>query len=605
MPSRGALHTVSFTTCSAVPSLTAIESMHVQAAKADSGGAPFATKNGGAGMLDPFLKSLGMPETIPEGRWGEGEDQSDDEQRSPQKGGGKEGEGRNRAGGRVQGKAKGADGIVEQRDAGQGAAAGHGNIFALGNDVMLQDKTNLQQQQQQQQQQDKPKGRAKPHQRSPPLGRGSFVGGERRVAGREGQDLDNSFETQADTVVTKFSSVSAAVMDPAVIRALREAKALLDDGVLTEEEFKHQKRIILEGGANPYGVQQYGVQHSPPTRDGLIGYDEGTPVRHQQLERGAVGTRVLTADSQSTIRPPPAQTAQDSEDHGPVKWMSDERGVRKAQWAPRVDKSGLVSAAAKEDAPTIQMKTIRPTSASTVMSSDPDDLYHGAVQPLTVEALKRHQAVEAARASQEKRTDGAGGYPMRGSKDPSQANLRPMPAAPRRGKGKMIADPNGAFIPEVNTHVAVGEMAEDTPLFMRDHNAEVERLRRQAEQELEAAEYETAPDPEYEDVGGLRNAMAQRHLPAPDKSHANIRLSREWRPDDEEEFIVTDAAIRDAWRQRENGILQTLADPVPSWQLPSGEVQSVKAIMMQRQVRLLLQVPGGAFARNGDPWPPF
>ena len=68
---------------------------------------------------------------------------------------------------------------------------------------------------------------------------------------------------------------------------------------------------------------------------------------------------------------------------------------------------------------------------------------------------------------------------------------------------------------------------------------------------------------------------------------------------------MTDAAIRDAWRQRENGILQTLADPVPSWQLPSGEVQSVKAIMMQRQVMLLFQVPRGPFARNGDPLLPL
>jgi len=562
--------------------------MNAQDAKTDRGGLPSSTGAGGAGMMDPFLKSLGMPETIPEGRWGEGEEQSDDEHDSAEKGRGVQGaHGRNKADGRVQGKGKGPDaGIVAERDAGHGAAADAGNIFVHGNDMMLQDKTNFQQQQQLQQ--DKPKGMVKSQQRSPPVGEGSFVGagGGRRIGG--GQDLDNSFETQADTVVTKFSSVSAAVMDPAVIRALREAKALLDDGVLTEDEFKHQKRIILEGGANPYGIQQYGGQQPPPTRDGLMGYDEGTPVRQQQLERGAVGMRILTADSQSTIRPPRVQTAESSEDQGPVKWVSDDRGVRKAQWAPRVDKSGLVSAAAKEDAPTIQMKTIRPSSALTVMSSDLGDVQHEEVQALTVEALERHQAVEAARASQEKWADGSAGNPLRGSKDRSQENLKPMPAAPRRGRGKMIADPDGVFIPENNAHVAAGERADDTPLFMRDHNEEVERLRRQAEQEL--AELEAVPDQEYEDVQGLRNAMAQRRLPATDKPHAQVRRSKEGRTD-EEELVVTDAAIRDAWRQRETAILQTLADPVPSWQLPAGEMQSVKGILMQRQVRFLLRVP--------------
>ena len=55
-------------------------------------------------------------------------------------------------------------------------------------------------------------------------------------------------------------------MDPAVVKALREAKALHDDGVLTSDEFTRQKRIILKGGTKSSGIQDSNEEPSS-TRD--------------------------------------------------------------------------------------------------------------------------------------------------------------------------------------------------------------------------------------------------------------------------------------------------------------------------------------------------
>lgn len=528
--------------------------------------------SGGGRAADSFLVTLGMPKSIPEGRWGEGAEESDDEQRrSPARskvvGGGVIRKGASPARGQ---------GPAHEKEWGDKEK---GNIFGQGNQMLLQDKKHVQQ------------ARDKSHGLS--HGANFNAGGGVGKAQGQGasQDLENSFETQADTVVTKVSTVSAAVMDPAVIRALREAKALLDDGVLTADEFQHQKRIILQGGANPYGVQQ-----PPATRDGsILAYDEGTPT-NRMPGHGAQPPQTSTSESHFTARPQ-VYTADSSQDREAVRWAADGQGGRRAQWAPRVDKSGLV-VPVKEGPPLIQMKAIRPTSSSTTMSRDEGDapLQQGGAQVLTMEALERHQAAEAARTAAPEGTyvgEGPGDahnhqHRLPDSKDqthePRTRHEHAMPAAPRRGKGKMLADPQGALIPESRPHVAAGAV-DDTPLFMRDHNEEVERLRRQAEQELESAELEAlAPEPEYLDAQGLRNAMAQRRQDA--NAGAAPRAAIDTELEEEDELVVTDGAIRDAWRQRESQILQTMSDPVPSWaDMPPGGVRSVESILVERQVK--------------------
>jgi hypothetical protein len=483
--------------------------------------------------------------------------------------------------------------------------------------MLLEDKTHLHHESQYQNPQALNGGKFSEHHSPVDDGGAHFGGGDggrggRRRGGGAGQDPNESFETQADTVVTKVSTLSAAVMDPAVIRALRDAKALLDDGVLTEDEFKQQKRIILEGGADPYGIQQYGNQRPPSTRDGpfIAAYDEGPQLQHHQK-------RNYTPESRLSVQHPSRQapTAESDEDHGPVKWRSNGNGARQAQWAPRVDKSGLVQLRTDQDAQIFRMKPIRPVSASTVMSNDDkgdSPVGDGGVQMLTVEALERHQAAEAARAAAVKplvphavRDD-----PVRNSKESVNAHQGPghaFPPAPRRGKGKMIADPEGIFKPgrETVPHVAAAAAAvDDTPLFMRDHNEEVERLRREAERELEAADQD--PDPEYSDVAGLRGGIAQHSRGIPDKKQSSMQRDVHDDYGKEEVMMVTDAAIRDAWRQREAGILQTMADPVPSWQLPvgagrrGGEVQSVKEILMQRQGGVIEAIDDGSSEYGGQ-----
>jgi hypothetical protein len=44
-------------------------------------------------------------------------------------------------------------------------------------------------------------------------------------------------------------------MDPPVVEALRQAKTLYDEGMLTIDEFTHQKSIILEGKTNSNGIE--------------------------------------------------------------------------------------------------------------------------------------------------------------------------------------------------------------------------------------------------------------------------------------------------------------------------------------------------------------
>ena len=521
-----------------------------------------------SGAPDSFLTTLGMPKTIPEGRWGEGDEENHDEDRSPGVG--------SKGVDRAMARKNGASFLGYER---QEKDTAKNDIFGQGTQVLLQDKKHMAQEQH-------------AHKENSKMISQTGGGGHQRARGAA-QDLDTSFETQADTIVTKVSTMSAAVMDPAVIRALREAKALLDDGVLTEDEFKHQKRIILQGGANPFGIQQ-----PPATRDGsILAYDEGTPYR--MPGHGTQSPRTGTSESQFTARPQ-VDTADSSEHHRGVRWVADGQGGRRAQWAPRVDKSGLV-VPVKEGPPMIQMKPIRPTSSSTAMSRDEGDLHlrDGGAQVLTVEALERHQAAEAARAAAAGASHDGGGprdaqdheHELLDTTDPSHQrgeHKQSMPAAPRRGKGKMLADPQGAFIPESQPHVAAGAVVDDTPLFMRDHNEEVERLRREAEQELESAELAALAEPELEhlDAQGLRNAMAQRrHDP---NTGAPSRPAIDSQFDDDDQMVVTDGAIRDAWRQRENQILQTLSDPVPSWgDLPRGCVQSVESILVQRQVKPL------------------
>ena len=58
-------------------------------------------------------------------------------------------------------------------------------------------------------------------------------------------------------------------MDPAVVKALREAKALHDDGVLTSDEFTRQKHFILKGGTKSSGIQDSNEDPSS-TRDAFI-----------------------------------------------------------------------------------------------------------------------------------------------------------------------------------------------------------------------------------------------------------------------------------------------------------------------------------------------
>ncbi len=58
-------------------------------------------------------------------------------------------------------------------------------------------------------------------------------------------------------------------MDPAVVKALREAKALHDDGVLTSDEFTRQKRVILKGGTKSSGIHDSNEEPSS-TRDAFM-----------------------------------------------------------------------------------------------------------------------------------------------------------------------------------------------------------------------------------------------------------------------------------------------------------------------------------------------
>ena len=51
-----------------------------------------------------------------------------------------------------------------------------------------------------------------------------------------------------------------------MVKALREAKALHDDGVLTSDEFTRQKRVILKGGTKSSGIQDSNEEPSS-TRD--------------------------------------------------------------------------------------------------------------------------------------------------------------------------------------------------------------------------------------------------------------------------------------------------------------------------------------------------
>ena len=54
-----------------------------------------------------------------------------------------------------------------------------------------------------------------------------------------------------------------------MVKALREAKALHDDGVLTSDEFTRQKRVILKGGTKSSGIQDSNEEPSS-TRDAFI-----------------------------------------------------------------------------------------------------------------------------------------------------------------------------------------------------------------------------------------------------------------------------------------------------------------------------------------------
>jgi hypothetical protein len=49
-------------------------------------------------------------------------------------------------------------------------------------------------------------------------------------------------------------------MDPKYVRALRDAKSLLDDGIFSEKEFEEEKEILKQR----FHVSQPGVSPAPP-----------------------------------------------------------------------------------------------------------------------------------------------------------------------------------------------------------------------------------------------------------------------------------------------------------------------------------------------------
>jgi hypothetical protein len=84
-------------------------------------------------------------------------------------------------------------------------------------------------------------------------------------------------------------------MDPAVVKGLRQAKNLYDEGVLTMHEFAHQKRIILEGRTNSNGTED--INEGPSRKRDCFMY----PHKQARLGRVAIGIAHRSLDPQQIV----------------------------------------------------------------------------------------------------------------------------------------------------------------------------------------------------------------------------------------------------------------------------------------------------------------
>ncbi|EKX53501.1 hypothetical protein GUITHDRAFT_133200 [Guillardia theta CCMP2712] len=353
--------------------------------------------------MDPFLLSLGMPKRAPKAKWGEGREERE---------GGKE-----------------------------RSSSTEGSLFKGVNESLLTKK-------------EETKMRSSVSGGQGRRGRSSYGSrGEESFSSRHEETFDSHATSSPRQSTGRLSSsMTAAVMDPAVIRALREAKALLDENVLTEEEFRMQKEIILARG---YAQQQ----------------------QQQQAEGRPYTSRSWISDVSVQAMEPKRRV---------VKGYEEESNVF----------------------------VIRP------------------------ELEESDGEVTARKRSEEKHVKkGREG----GEEEEEEAE----------GEASMV---EGAPHSASQTASPIDRLA--SPLFLRDYNAEVERLRKEAEQELAQAEEEGDDD---EDEDGRRwrrreHANQGRKKPGPEQ----VKAEKQEAEDNLDE--VTDDLIEQAWKHREQHITNSVAE---------------------------------------------
>ena len=173
--------------------------------------------------------------------------------------------------------------------------------------------------------------------------------------------LDSTFASVANSHATAVS----AIMDSSVVHALREAKALFDEGILTHEEFTAQKRIIL---GQPAPVQQQHQYRAPHQQQSSVGHQGAYGVG----DDAAGDERLSAADRAAVLRG--LVDDDDSDIHGRVGVGVGEVARRKGGFV--VDNSKTMAHHVVTDDSEMgggEVFMMRPPSASTISSVQVDD----------------------------------------------------------------------------------------------------------------------------------------------------------------------------------------------------------------------------------------